>query len=98
MATPLEIYKSMRVADIQVELERRVNATIPDYTMRKAMRRGLQLLGKGSTTQAEKNELAGYSTQFATIDPIEAAAQAAKDRINALTSIPDGDDAFLLQW
>lgn len=95
----LDEYKVMRLADVQFELERRVNALISDYTMKRAMRRGLQLLNKGTkATVAEKAELDGYVAQFATIDPIEAAGQAAKDRINALTAIPTGDDSFLLTW
>jgi hypothetical protein len=95
----LDEYKAMRVADVQTELERRCNAAVSDYTLRKGMRRAIQILQKGNGSSAsEKTELAQWSTTFGVLDPIEAAAQAAKDRINALTSIPAGDDAFLLQW
>jgi hypothetical protein len=94
----LDEYKAMRIGDIQTELERRINLLISDYTQTKAMRRGLQLLAKGNNmTQAEKAELNGYAAQFATIDPIEAAAEVAKNRVRALTEIPV-DDAYLLQW
>lgn len=95
----LDEYKAMRIADVQYELERRVNALLSDYTVKKAMRRGLQLLNKGTkATTAEKAELDSYAAQFTAIDPIDAAGQAAKDRINALTSVPVGDDSFLLTW
>ena len=95
----LDEYKAMRIGDVQFEQERRIGVLITQYTMTKAMRRGLQLLAKGNgTNTAEKAELQGYAVQFAQIDPIEAAANAAKARINALTAIPEGDDSHLVTW
>jgi hypothetical protein len=80
----LDEWKAMRTADVQFELERRSNAAVSDYTLRKGFRRALQILNKGNgASNTEKTELATWNTTFAVLDPIEVAAQAAKDRINA---------------
>lgn len=97
----LDEWKAIRVADVQTELERRSNAAVSDYTLRKGFRRALQILNKGNgASNTEKAELAQWNTTFAVLDPIEVAAQAAKDRINATTSVPTDPnvDASFLQW
>src|SRR3954464_5256112 len=97
----LDDWKAMRLADIQTELERRSNAAVSDYTLRKGFRRALQIVQKGAgASNTEKSELAAWNTTFAVLDPIETAAQAAKDRVNAATAMPTDPnvDASYLQW
>jgi hypothetical protein len=97
----LQEWKDLKTADIQTELERRSNAAVSDYTLRKGFRRALQIVNKGSgASNAEKSELQQWNTTFAVLDPIETAAQAAKDRVNAATAVPTDPnvDASYLQW
>lgn len=97
----LDEWKAARTADVQAELERRATAAVSDYTLRKGFRRALQILNKGNgASNTEKIELANWNTTFAVLDPIEAAAQAAKDRITAATAVPTDPnaDASFVQW
>lgn len=97
----LDEWKAIRTADVQYELERRSNAAVSDYTLRKGFRRALQILVKGNGSSAnEKTELANWNTIFSVLDPIEVAAQAAKDRIAAAIAVPTDPnvDASYVQW
>lgn len=93
----LDEYRAAKVGDVHYEYERRVDAAVPNTVQTEALRLMFRLYAKGSSTNAEKAAINAYAAEFAKIDPIKAAADAAKDRINALTSIP-ADDAYLLQW
>lgn len=94
----LDAWKARIVSDIQFEIERRVSEAVPPYTVTKAMRRAIRILAKGSgLSNAERTELQAIDSTFATMDAIEAAGQAAKDRVNAQTSIP-ADEVPFLQW
>jgi hypothetical protein len=69
----LDEYKAMRVADVQTELERRCNAAVSDYTLRKGMRRAIQILQKGDVRSARPDRGRGSGgegpDQRAHLDP-----------------------------